>query len=99
MARQKKGLRVNYAENVASYRSDGRTHLRSHLDEIAGDGWFIFVWRWGKWYALMDLRFIREKDALRGALALTAAGLDCIAAIEKAGMETVKQVACEFLQW
>jgi hypothetical protein len=95
MPKPKKGLRVKFCENVASYTA-GKCHK---LKAAVADGWFIQVWYDKAWYSLMDLRFGREKDALRAAQSLTAAGLDSHGAINRADPLTVMQVATEFLQW
>lgn len=42
---------------------------------------------------------MRERDAVRAVQALTAAGIDSHGAMVRAGAETVKQVATDFLQW
>lgn len=94
--KNKRGLRVCWCENVASYKSNG---YRSLINAAVPDAWRIQVWRGGRWYCVMDLRFLREKDALRAAYALTVAGLDSITALEKADPIMVKQVATEHLQW
>lgn len=64
-------------------------------------GWYISVWigERKQYQPLLDLRFLRLRDAERAVAALTAAGLDCYAAMKRAGLERVKQVACEFLWW
>lgn len=94
---KKKGLRVKWCEKVASYHYS--TGWTQKLKLVVQDGWRIQVYRCGKWVAIMDLLFSREKDAVRAAHALTVAGLDSITALEKADQIMVKQVATEFLQW
>jgi hypothetical protein len=98
MARQPKGLRVKWCENVATYenRHGAGMHV---IKQAVEDGWFVMVWISGQWKALMDLRFAREKDALRAAQALTLAGLNSVTALQKADPLTVRQIACEALQW
>lgn len=90
-----KGLRVKWCENLGKY-STGKCQK---LTSAASDGWYIQTWLGGRWHALMDLRFARERDALRAAQSLTTAGMGSHHALSKANPLTVKQVACEFLQW
>jgi hypothetical protein len=47
----------------------------------------------------MDLQFKRERDALRAAQSLTAAGLDSHHALSKADPLTVKAIAVSHLWW
>lgn len=93
--RKSRGLRVKHCENLGRYSSG---HF-AKLVATAPDGWYVQVWRGGKWYSLLDLCFMRELDAMRAAQSLTAAGLHNHNAIAKAEPLTVKQVAVEFLQW
>jgi len=97
MAHPRHGLRVKWCENVARYTKP-KGGL-SRLAETVSDGWFIQVWICKKWHSIMDLRFERECDAVRAAQCLTAAGLGSHHALEKADPLTVRQVACEMLQW
>jgi hypothetical protein len=93
--RAPRGLRVKHCENVASYTA-GKCHK---IKAAVADGWFIQVWYGGRWHSLMNLRFGREKDALRAAQSLIAVGLNSHGAIANAEPLTVMQVACECLQW
>ena len=97
MRGQKTGLRVKWCENVAGYQTGGRQ--KNHVVARVPDGWFVQVLRASRWYSLMDLRFARERDALRAAAALTAAGLDTYQKLEKSEPLHVRQIATEFLQW
>lgn len=96
MAMPPKGLRVKWCENLGRYSNSGKCHK---LIDAPRDGWYIQVTRGGRWHALIDLRFARERDALRAVQSLTAAGLASHYALTKADPLTVKQVACEMLQW
>lgn len=93
MPKKKVGLRVRYHDHVERFGRNGE------ISEMVAAGWFIEVTTGGRWEALMDLRFAREKDAVRAALSLTMAGLDCLSAMKRAEPMTVLQVACESLQW
>lgn len=95
MRNPKAGLRVGYYSCVVR-RKKG---YAAEIVKATREGWYIEVLRSGKWLALMDLRFAREKDALRAVQSLNSAGLDTIIAINRADPITVKQVACEHLQW
>ncbi len=99
MAYPGKGLRVKWCENVARYTGANRNSGSIKLVSAIRDGWFIQVSIGSKWHSLMDLRFARERDALRAAQSLTMAGLASHHALTKADPLTVKQVACEMLQW
>ena len=93
-SRLKLGLRIAYHDSVEKLRVGGRK-----VFSRVGAGWYIEV-RWiGRWYAIMDLRFLRERDAVRAVQGLTAAGLDSHHQLQKADPLLVRQVACEFLQW
>ena len=95
--KDKRGLRVKFCENVASYQScENSCYV---LQATAKDGWFIQAWRGGRWYSLMNLRFVREKDALRAAEMLTLAGMDSHNALSKADPMTVMEIGCGYLQW
>ena len=96
MAQRKRGLRVKHCENVASYT---KSKMGNTLKAVIPSGWFIQVWYGKAWHSLMDLRFMRERDALRAMQSLTSAGLDSHNALTKADPLTVKQVAVEHLQW
>jgi hypothetical protein len=96
MPKPRIGLRIKHCENVATYKQDRGGYK---LKEAVADGWFIQVMYGSRWHSLMDLRFMREKDALRAAQALTAAGLDSHGALAKADPMTVKAIACTYLQW
>lgn len=63
MAFPAKGLRVKWCENIGKY-AGGKCHK---LVATARDGWYVQVSRAAQWVSLMDLRFAREKDALRAA--------------------------------
>lgn len=101
MSRHKKGLRVKWCENVAKYAPHTKGQFGCKLARVSPDGWYVQTWSGKKagWLSMMDLCFAREKDALRAAAALAAAGLDCHAALARADGMIVKQIACEFLQW
>ena len=92
--RQKSGLRVAYHDSVEKLAAGGQV-VRGRV----GAGWYIEVRRIGKWFAIMDLRFARERDAFRAMASLTAAGLDADYKLRKSDPLLVKQVATEFLQW
>lgn len=91
----KKGLQIRFSDTLAE------TERRGALSKFSPRpaGWYIFVWRNGRWHAVLDLQFYRAKDAHRGAENLIANGLDSHGAMVRAGMAIVKQVATEFLQW
>jgi len=95
----KTGLRVKHCENVARYTCASENGGLIKLVSAIPSGWFIQVRISKKWHSLMNLRFMREKDALRAAQSLTAAGLASHYALTKADPLTVKQVAVEHLQW
>lgn len=97
MSRVKLGLRVKHCDLVANY-GQGKQFTKQ-IKKATPSGWYVHCRYGNKWYAIMDLRFMREKDALRAAQALTAAGLDTHRALAAADPLTVKQVATEFLQW
>jgi hypothetical protein len=92
----KLGLRVKHSDAVVKPRV-GRGRMVRYTP--MPDGWYIFVAICRRWRPLLDLRFLRQGDALRAAAALTAAGLDSAGAMKRAGLAAVKQVACECLQW
>lgn len=91
---RKRGLRVQYHDHVERLSRGAGEVLAS-----VRAGWFVETFYSNRWHALMDLRFVREKDALRAVQSLTAAGLDSHGAIAKADPMTVIQLATEFLQW
>ena len=95
---KKAGLRVKHSASVMKNLDRRQKGMIIHRQPIP-KGWFIWVRHAAKWQALLDLRFAREQDAIRAVASLTAAGLDCYNAMERAGVEVVKQVACTFLQW
>lgn len=95
MSRPKHGLRVKFCENLGRY-DVGKCHK---LVATGKDGWYIQSYYGGRWYALMSLRFARERDALVAAQALTQAGLNTHNALIKANPLTVMELACRFLQW
>lgn len=95
MRKDKRGLRVKWCENVGQYTQSGMHKLIATVP----DGWFIQVWHCKAWRSLMNLRFVREQDAVRAAMALTGAGLDTFTALNKEDGMLVKQIACEALQW
>lgn len=90
-------MRVKFCELVARYEE--KRGMSCRITERAPDAWYVQVCVSKRWKALMNLPFQREQDAVRAAQALTAAGLDCQSAMERAGVLAVKQVATEFLQW
>lgn len=93
---QKLGLRVKHSATVAKVTTNrGYRNTFQPMPE----GWYVWVKVQSQWRALTDLRFMREQDAERARQSLTAAGLDCAMALKSAGVEAVKQTACEFLQW
>lgn len=96
MAQRKRGLRVKHCENVASYT---KSKMGNTLKAVIPSGWFIQVWYGKAWHSLMDLRFVRERDAARAVQSLTAAGLDTHDKLSAADPIAVKQVAVEHLQW
>jgi hypothetical protein len=93
---KKLGLRVKHSATVAKV-TPHRCHRTTF--QPMPEGWYVWVKVQSQWRALTDLRFVREKDAVRAAQSLTAAGLDTAMALKGAGVATVKQVATEFLQW
>ena len=93
MKGKRAGLRVAYHDHVERLSNAKRV-----LATVPA-GWFIEVLRNGKWVAIMDLRFVRQKDALRAVCSLTVAGLSSYHSIKRVNRMTIKQVACEFLQW
>jgi hypothetical protein len=100
MAGKAKGLRVKYCENVAIYEQGRKCKAKYSTAKLfIPDGWFIQVWFSRQWKTLMDLRFVRERDAVMAAVALTRAGLNTYEKMRSADPMTVKQVACEALQW
>ncbi len=94
--KQRKGLQVRHSDSVVKPNA-ARNGMRRYTPMPSG--WYIFASVCGVYRPLLDLRFIREKDAIRGCAALTAAGLDCEMAMKRAGLAVVKQVATEWLQW
>jgi hypothetical protein len=97
VAYRKKGLRVKYCENLGTYIANGNGSFR--INETTPDGWYVMVSVCSQWRAMMNLRFLREKDDLRAAQALTVAGLDTHDKLREADPLTVKHIACEHLQW
>lgn len=93
------GLRVKHCENVASYTQPRENGGLAQLVAAIPSGWFIQVRIAKKWHSLMDLRFMRERDAVRAMQSLTVAGLDSHNSLTKSDPLTVKQVAVEYLQW
>lgn len=93
---KKIGLRVKHSASVAKV-----VQKRGCLVNYRPmpPGWYVWVKVQSQWRALTDLRFMREQDAERARQALAAAGLDCAMALKSAGVEVVKRIACEFLQW
>lgn len=94
----KHGLRVKHSDCLWVTKN-AKKNRGSHESRAVPSGFYIFVNVNGKWKAITDLQFARERDAIRAAAALTAAELDCYSAMMRADPLTVKQVACEFLQW
>lgn len=99
MPREKTGLRVHFCQNVATYEPVRKGQCARRVKEAYEAGWFIQVWHCGQWRALMQLRFAREKDALRAAYDLSRAGLDSATAIQKAEPLAVLEIATRYLQW
>jgi hypothetical protein len=99
MTLTKRPLKVRYAENLADYKEACKFSIR--LKSVVGSGIFIWVWipEMRRYEAIMDLKFVRERDAIRAVAALMQAGLGTHYAMVKAGGMRVKQVACEALQW
>ena len=93
------GLRVKYCENVATYEQIAKGDVSRKVREAHADGWFVMVRYGGQWRALMQLRFARERDAIRAAWALTQAGLDSITALKAADPLAVLEIATRYLQW
>ena len=93
-SRTKSGLRIAYHGSVEKFRAGGQV-----VESRVGAGWYIEVRRVGKWFAVMDLRFARERDAARAVTSLVEAGLDTDYQLRKADPLVVRQVACTYLQW
>ncbi len=95
-------LAVKYSDSVRRRQERGRRH---HLPPTLPAGWFVWVKTRNykratdRWEAVEQLRFARQIDAQRAASALTAAGLDTQAAMQRVGGFTVLQTAFEALQW
>lgn len=88
------GLRIAWHAHVEKYRG-------TKIDAADGQGWYIEAWlaHERQWKAIIDLRFLRQLDALRALENLTRHCIDNYQRLTKAGLPRVKQLACEFLQW
>ena len=85
------GLMVKHSAEVV------KAHWRDRA--AMPGGWYIFVWNRSLWQPILDLVFLRQVDATRAAASLTSAGLSTFKALRKADQLTVKQIACQDLQW
>ena len=95
----KKGLSVGHSDGVVK----ATKKYAKQRYEKQPDGWYVYCWACTNgghgWRAILGLCFIRQRDALRAAAALTAAGLDTFEKLRKADAMTVRIIACENLQW
>ncbi len=91
------GLRV--AHHAHAEKLKHRTGWKKQIEVARSAGWYIEVRADGKWQALLDLKFARERDAVRAVQSLNKAGLHTWARLQKADPIHVLFVACEHLQW
>jgi hypothetical protein len=81
-------------DNVTVLKKGGKK-----VRALSGPGWYIMAMYAGKRQALQELRFARESDARRAVAALTAAKLDSVSAMTRAGAQRVLEIACSAMQW
>jgi hypothetical protein len=95
-----RGIEVHEIETLRQLGNYGFGRLGN---VVFNPGWYLCVqFRRGNrtvWQAVLELRFVREKDGLLAAKALIAAGLDSAKRMKAAGGETVIRTAFEALQW